>query len=192
MPLSLAKASVNVGVVSGGTASNVVAGEASCLVDLRYESLDELNRIRQAIRALSETVSIPGVQVEAVENFYCAPMVADEKSENMAKTLQEVAEAYQLPIGFVATGGSSDANNISEMGVPVLDGCGPCGGNLHSDAEFPPPLTSGSAPQWSRPWQKRPGHPASPESEDTEGAVSLLRQPLGDGADTVPGLSIKK
>ena len=63
-------------------------------------------------------------------------MVADEKSENMAKTLQEVAEAYQLPIGFVATGGSSDANNTSEMGVPVLDGCGPCGGNLHSDAEF--------------------------------------------------------
>lgn len=128
--------SVNVGVVSGGTTSNVVAGEASCLVDLRYESLDELNRIRDAIRALSETVSIPGVQVEAVENFYCAPMVADEKSETMAKTLQEVAEAYQLPIGFVATGGSSDANNISEMGVPVLDGCGPCGGDLHSDAEF--------------------------------------------------------
>ena len=128
--------SVNVGVVSGGTASNVIAGEACCVVDLRYESLDELNRIRDAIRALSETVSVPGVQVEAVENFYCAPMVADEQSERMAQTLQEVAEAYQLPIGFVATGGSSDANNISEMGVPVLDGCGPCGGNLHSDAEF--------------------------------------------------------
>lgn len=128
--------SVNTGVVNGGTASNVVAGEASALVDIRYESMSELNRIRNAFQVLAGSISVPGVSVEVTENFYCAPMVADQKSEELMEILKQVADDRQIPIDFVATGGSSDANNISEVGVPVLDGCGPCGANLHSDAEY--------------------------------------------------------
>lgn len=128
--------SVNVGIVSGGTASNIVAGEASCLVDLRYESLEELNKVRHAIHSLSETISVPDVTVEIVENFYCAPMTPDKQSEKIIQILEEVAKENEISIGFVSTGGSSDANNISETGIPVLDGCGPCGANLHSDEEY--------------------------------------------------------
>ena len=35
-----------------------------------------------------------------------------------------------------ATGGASDANTTSGMGVPTLDGLGPIGGNDHSPAEY--------------------------------------------------------
>ena len=35
-----------------------------------------------------------------------------------------------------ATGGASDANSTSGMGVPTLDGLGPIGGGDHSPAEY--------------------------------------------------------
>jgi glutamate carboxypeptidase len=35
-----------------------------------------------------------------------------------------------------ATGGASDANNVAQAGVPVLDGLGPIGGLDHSPDEY--------------------------------------------------------
>ena len=35
-----------------------------------------------------------------------------------------------------STGGASDANTTSGMGVPSLDGLGPIGGNDHSPSEY--------------------------------------------------------
>lgn len=34
------------------------------------------------------------------------------------------------------TGGGSDGNFISHYGVATLDGCGPCGGKLHTREEY--------------------------------------------------------
>jgi len=39
-------------------------------------------------------------------------------------------------VNDTATGGASDANTTSGMGVPTLDGLGPIGGNDHSPAEY--------------------------------------------------------
>jgi glutamate carboxypeptidase len=50
------------------------------------------------------------------------------------------AQAVALGLGFevrdTATGGASDANTTSGMGIPSLDGLGPIGGNDHSPAEY--------------------------------------------------------
>jgi glutamate carboxypeptidase len=39
-------------------------------------------------------------------------------------------------VNDTSTGGASDANTTSGMGVPTLDGLGPIGGNDHSPAEY--------------------------------------------------------
>ena len=38
--------------------------------------------------------------------------------------------------GRLPTGGASDANTTSGMGVPTIDGLGPIGGSDHSPAEY--------------------------------------------------------
>jgi glutamate carboxypeptidase len=54
--------------------------------------------------------------------------------------LVELAQdaAAQLGITFkdVQTGGNSDGNHMAELGLPVLDGLGPIGGDDHSPSEF--------------------------------------------------------
>ena len=40
------------------------------------------------------------------------------------------------PIGWKATGGVCDGNNIAACGVPVVDTMGVRGGKIHSDEEY--------------------------------------------------------
>jgi glutamate carboxypeptidase len=48
----------------------------------------------------------------------------------------EVAGLLGFDLADAATGGASDANTTSGMGVATLDGLGPIGGNDHSPAEY--------------------------------------------------------
>ena len=41
-----------------------------------------------------------------------------------------------MKFSHTSTGGGSDGNYLSAMGIPVLDGLGPIGGNLHTELEF--------------------------------------------------------
>jgi glutamate carboxypeptidase len=69
-------------------------------------------------------------------------MVAWQPMEKLARSgrLVEHAQAVAQRLGFsvndTSTGGASDANTTSGMGVPTLDGLGPIGGNDHSPAEY--------------------------------------------------------
>jgi len=47
-----------------------------------------------------------------------------------------VARRLGFEVRDTSTGGASDANETSGMGVPTLDGLGPIGGNDHSPAEY--------------------------------------------------------
>jgi glutamate carboxypeptidase len=62
-----------------------------------------------------------------------------EKSEATARLVtlaQAVAGELGFTIGDAATGGASDANTTSGMGLPTLDGLGPIGGDDHSVDEW--------------------------------------------------------
>ena len=49
---------------------------------------------------------------------------------------QAVARALGFEVNDASTGGASDANTTSGMGIPSLDGLGPIGGRDHSPAEY--------------------------------------------------------
>ena len=57
-------------------------------------------------------------------------------------TLENVAAQSILVVGIngsgtiTTTGGASDGNWVSHYGVATLDGCGPCGANLHTKNEY--------------------------------------------------------
>ena len=64
------------------------------------------------------------------------PMEKLERSGRLVEHAVALAGRLGFPLADCATGGASDANTTSGLGVPTLDGLGPIGGNDHSPAEY--------------------------------------------------------
>ena len=64
------------------------------------------------------------------------PMEKLERSGRLVDHAVGIAGRLGFPLRDAATGGASDANTTSGMGVPGIDGLGPIGGNDHSPAEY--------------------------------------------------------
>lgn len=128
--------SVNAGLVKGGTASNVIPDYAEAVFDVRVTDPAELQRVKDRAEELAASVQVEGVTVELNFSGECMPMNPSEVTMDMMRKLDQAAAELGLEIGWAATGGTSDANHIAGLGVPTICGCGPCGGNLHSEEEF--------------------------------------------------------
>jgi glutamate carboxypeptidase len=59
-----------------------------------------------------------------------------DRSSRLVDHAIALADRLGFSVKDAATGGASDANTTSGMGVPSLDGLGPIGGNDHSPAEY--------------------------------------------------------
>lgn len=127
---------LNVGVVSGGTASNVVAERAYANIDLRFRSMAELARVEHVMEYMIRHPKIPGVKVELIKRAMRPPMNATEATDKLCKIVESIGEAIDLEIKWSLNGGGSDANNTADLGVPTLDGLGPVGGFPHSVREY--------------------------------------------------------
>ena len=127
---------VNVGVIRGGTRPNVVAERCDLEVDVRSTNAEGLTAVEAAIRELAAATEVPDTTVEPHVMVAWAPMEKLARSGRLVEHAQAVARALGFDVHDTATGGASDANTTSGMGVPTLDGLGPIGGNDHSPAEY--------------------------------------------------------
>jgi glutamate carboxypeptidase len=131
-----ADVSVNVGVVAGGTRPNVVPADCQLEVDIRasddaaYDSaLEEVSRIA------SEPV-VAGTSSAVVVLQAHRPMMKGPATGRLVALVQDISRQLGYEVSDQATGGASDGNTTSAMGVPTLDGLGPVGGAPHSEDEW--------------------------------------------------------
>lgn len=127
---------VNVGVVRGGTRSNVVPDQAVLEVDLRAPDEASMAEAEAACRETCMSEPVPGVEVVVDEHGWHRPMEKTGRSAALADLAIVTAKELGLEITDVATGGASDANTTSAAGVPTLDGLGPVGGDSHAAGEW--------------------------------------------------------
>ena len=125
---------LNVGVIRGGTAINVVPEEASAEVDLRVMKPGEAERITAALHALKPTLD--GTTLEVTGELNRPPMPSDERMKATFEKARTLAAGIGLEIKASGTGGASDANFVAPLGIPVLDGLGAVGDGEHSEREF--------------------------------------------------------
>ncbi|MBK9928062.1 MAG: M20 family metallopeptidase [Anaerolineales bacterium] len=126
---------LNVGVIQGGTVSNVVPEEASIEVDVRVMQPGEWERLEGEMKKL--TPVLDGTSIEVIGELNRPPMPFDEM---MKVTFEKAKEIVSTTIGVElkagGTGGASDANFVAPLGVPVLDGLGAIGEGYHSEREY--------------------------------------------------------
>jgi glutamate carboxypeptidase len=127
---------VNVGVVTGGTRSNVVAERTELEVDVRAVSREALIEAEAAIREVAAAPGVPDVTVGIEELARHWPMEKLERSGHLVELAVGLAGSLGFRLRDAATGGASDANTTAGLGVPTIDGLGPIGGLDHSPEEY--------------------------------------------------------
>ena len=144
--------SVNVGVIGGGTRTNVVAERCTLEVDLRAADEASLVAAEEEIRRICTASSVPDVEVTLHEHGWHRPMERTAASERLVELAIATASELGMRVRDASTGGASDANTTSAAGVPTLDGLGPVGGAAHARGEW---LDLGGAPEQDRPARRR-------------------------------------
>ena len=127
---------VNVGVIAGGTRPNVVAERCHIEVDMRSSDGDGLDAVEAAVREIAAAREVPDTTATVEVMAGWRPMEKLARSGRLVEHAQVVATRLGFDVKDTATGGASDANTTSGMGVPSLDGLGPIGGNDHAPAEY--------------------------------------------------------
>ena len=116
---------VNVGVIQGGTVSNVVPEEASIEVDVRVMQPGEWERIEAAVRNLKPVLD--GTSITITGGLNRPPMPFDALMQSTFEKAKDIASKIGVELKAGGTGGASDGNFIAPLGIPLLDGMGAIG-----------------------------------------------------------------
>jgi glutamate carboxypeptidase len=124
---------VNPGVISGGTRSNVVAAEARAEVDIRVLRLRDAPRLEKQFRALKPFDRRCTIEVSGGLNR--PPMERSAAIVRLFRLAQRLGRDIGVELEESLTGGGSDGNFTAALGVPTLDGLGAVGEGAHAAHE---------------------------------------------------------
>lgn len=127
---------INVGLASGGDAANIVADKASCTLDVRFWQNDDFGRVKTAVENLCKKSRTPDIGIAMTLQAHLPAMFPTPAMEAFMKIVEKSGDKAGVKVKWLEAGGGSDGNHIAVLGVPVLDGFGPAGGNFHSPKEF--------------------------------------------------------
>jgi glutamate carboxypeptidase len=124
---------VNAGVIGGGTRSNVVAAEAWAEFDVRIaKAVDgpRMDRRFRSLRAVDRQCTL-----EVAGGLNRPPMERTPGTISLFRRAATMAKGLGFDLQEAATGGGSDGNFTSALGIPTLDGMGAVGEGAHADHE---------------------------------------------------------
>ncbi len=124
---------VNAGVIGGGTRSNVVPAEAWAEFDVRIARALDAPRIDKRFRGLRPvdrhcTLAVTG-------GLNRPPMERTPGTVALFRQAATMAAGLGFALQEAATGGGSDGNFTSALGIPTLDGMGAVGEGAHAGNE---------------------------------------------------------
>ena len=124
---------VNPGVIGGGTQPNVIAAHAWAEIDVRVKTKADGERIERRLRALRPVDRHCRLELSGALNR--PPMERTAPTVRLFRRAQGLARQLGFNLEEAATGGASDGNFTSALGVPTLDGMGAIGNGAHAADE---------------------------------------------------------
>ena len=122
--------SFNVGLVHGGTRTNVVAAEAEIELDVRFSSMKEADRVTELMSHLQPFDE--RVKLGVTGSINRGPLERTAGVVKLYHHAQAIAACLGFELGEQSVGGASDGNFVAALNVPVLDGLGPDGDGAHT------------------------------------------------------------
>jgi glutamate carboxypeptidase len=124
---------VNAGVIGGGTRSNVVPAHAWAEFDVRIARAVDAERMDRRFRSLRAIDR--ACRLEVTGGLNRPPMERTPGTVALFQRAATMAAGLGFQLQEAATGGGSDGNFTSALGIPTLDGMGAVGEGAHAHRE---------------------------------------------------------
>jgi glutamate carboxypeptidase len=124
---------VTVGIVEGGTRSNIIPDRARAYVDVRARTLADADAVAARIRDLRPRMA--GARVETEGGLDRPPLENTPRNRALWETAREAGRLLGIELEESESGGGSDGNLTSPFAA-TLDGLGGVGGGAHAEHEF--------------------------------------------------------
>lgn len=124
---------VNVGIVSGGSRTNVVPAEATAQIDVRIARIKDAAGIDKKMRSLRPFNRKCKIEVSGGINR--PPMERSAGVAGLYSQAAVIARELGWKLGEASVGGGSDGNFTAGLGIPTLDGLGGVGDGAHATHE---------------------------------------------------------
>ena len=115
---------VNVGILRGGAARQVVPHEAEMHIDIRAALPEDVAALENDVKKLLAETGDPKVSVR-IEGGWTRPVFPETSGQPLYKLAERFAAEIGAPIHPVVSSGGSDGSFAGAMGIPTLDGLGP-------------------------------------------------------------------
>ncbi len=122
----------NVGLISGGSGTNVVPAKCWIKVDIRISDMEALEEVEAFVASL--TPEDPDVRIEVTGGLDRPPYERNPGIDALFDTAKVIAKDIGWELEGLKTGGGSDGNFTAPF-TPTLDGLGVDGKGGHTDYE---------------------------------------------------------
>ena len=135
--LEHADLTVNPARIEGGSANNVVPDHAILRFNIRPKTTAAAEAFEHALHALRRAIETDQeVAIQVHGGISRPPKPVDACAQRLFDLVADASIALGRPLGWQASGGVCDGNNIAACGVPVVDTMGVRGGAIHSPDEY--------------------------------------------------------
>jgi glutamate carboxypeptidase len=124
---------LNVGLVSGGTRTNVIPAQAIASLDVRVVRMRDVAGIDRQLRALK--LFNRNCKLEITGGVNRPPMERTTGVAALYRQASEIAKQLGWKLEEASVGGGSDGNFTAALGIPTLDGLGGVGEGAHATHE---------------------------------------------------------
>jgi glutamate carboxypeptidase len=133
---SAKETTVNVTMIQGGNAINVIPDHAVITADVRAFTPEELDRVETGLQKIAGETIVPEVQVKASMRRNFPPWPRSASTEALLTRAQKLYAEIDLKLDGVSVGSSADIAFAAETGTPSIDGMAILGGGAHSVEDY--------------------------------------------------------
>jgi glutamate carboxypeptidase len=126
----------NVGVLRGGSRTNVVADRATMQVEVRAATVAAFDQAMAEVERIVAATTVPGTRARLLPSHRHPPMERTPAVAALVAEAQAVARDLGFQLAEAATGGAGDANTTAAAGLATIDGLAPVGGEAHGPSEW--------------------------------------------------------
>jgi glutamate carboxypeptidase len=124
---------LNVGLISGGTRTNVIPAQATASLDVRVARMKDAPGIDRQLRARRPFNRKCKLEIKGGINR--PPMERTAGVAALYRQASEIAKKLGWKLEEASVGGGSDGNFTANLGIPTLDGLGGVGEGAHATHE---------------------------------------------------------